>query len=123
MPFCPSCTQEYRAEVKVCPSCEVSLVDHLEERGTNEDLVDVYACVDPQLAELVVDLLRDAGLSPMLRERSFDPFPTNMGTGNEVRIAVPAGQREAANVTLQGALADGVLEPDEGQLPSEVTPT
>jgi hypothetical protein len=123
MPFCPSCTQEYRADVKVCPSCEVSLVAELEDPSTKENHVDVYTCYDGQLAELVVDILRDAGLSPMLRDRAYDPFPTTMGTAGELRISVPAGQAEAAQVTLKGALADGIIMEDEGEVAPGASPT
>ncbi len=116
MPYCPSCEAEYRAGVTVCPSCNVALVDALDETGSSEDLVDVYRCYDAQLGERVLDLLREAGTAPMLRDRGSTAFPTTIGTTAERVVAVPAHEARQARRTLREALGDHVLTEEDGDI-------
>ena len=116
MPFCPSCEQEYRPDVSVCPSCNVSLVAKLEATGSNDDTVDVFVCYDSQLADRVTELLREAGVEALVRDRSSTAFPTNIGMTGEQRIAVPSPQVAAAATALESAVGDGVIAPDQGEI-------
>jgi len=117
MPFCPSCEQEYRPDVTVCPTCNVSLVASLEDAsGTSEDTIDVFVCYDSQLAERVSELLREAGVEALVRDRTSMAFPTTIGTTGEQRIAVPSPQVAAAAAALESAVGDGVITTDEGEI-------
>jgi hypothetical protein len=118
MPFCPSCEQEYRPDVSVCPGCNVSLVAELDapRRGSNDDTVDVFVCYDSQLVERVSELLRDAGVGALVRDRTSTAFPTTVGTSGERRIAVPSPQVGAAAAALERAVGDGVITRDEGEI-------
>jgi hypothetical protein len=116
MPFCPSCEAEYQAGVSSCPTCNTSLVDRLEDTGSREDMVDVYACYDQQLAQRLVELLHDSGLKPFLRDQSSTTFPTNVGTTGERRIAVPSAVAREAIAALQDALDDGVITREDGDI-------
>jgi len=116
MPFCPSCEAEYQPQVRICPACDTAVVDHLDPRGSSEDLVDVFMCYDAQVAERVRELLQEAGTNPMLRDRSSQAFPTTVGTTGERAVAVPASQRETARRALEAALADSVLDKGDGEL-------
>jgi hypothetical protein len=117
MPFCPSCEQEYRPDVSVCPSCNVALVRALDaSRGSPDDTVDVFVCYDSQLVERVSELLRDAGVEALVRDSTSTAFPTNIGTTGERRIAVPSPQVAAAAVALESAVGDGVITKEEGEI-------
>jgi hypothetical protein len=113
MPFCPSCEAEYAAGVRVCSECDVTLVEQLD-KGSSAGTTDVYRCDDPGLAELVASILKGNGLSPLVRDRGVNAFPTN---ANRVQIvAVPEMQVAEARQTLLMALEDGVIGLKDGEL-------
>ena len=116
MPFCPSCEAEYRENVRVCPACATTLVEQLEATGSPEDSVDVYECYDVQLAPRAVELLREGGLEPFVRDTASTAFPVRVGTSSEQRIAVVAHNVARAREILSGAVADGVLATEDGEL-------
>src|SRR4030042_1563431 len=47
MPFCPQCGYEYEEKVKVCPDCEVKLVDQLLEEHFDGEMVEVFRSFSP----------------------------------------------------------------------------
>ncbi len=116
MPLCPSCEAEYEASVRVCPECDTALVDHLESRGSSEDLVDVFVCYDAQVAERVMEVLQEGGVTPMVRDLSSQAFPTSMGRTGARNIAVPESQAEKARRLLADAEADGIVDRQDGEL-------
>ncbi len=60
MPYCPTCRQEFVAEVDTCPDCGVALQATLppSPEEPDEHLVDVLVTNDPAEAEVVVGLLQ-----------------------------------------------------------------
>ncbi len=116
MPFCPICRAEYVSEVSFCPVCNEPLVAELDEAGTDDPMVDVYACYDVQLADRVMSLLREGGIESSRRSLSSSAFPTNIGTNNEFRIAVAADLAARAARLISDATDDGVIAANLGEL-------
>lgn len=78
-------------------------------------MIDVYVCHDIQHAERVADILREAGIEPLLRDRSSTPFPTAVGLMAERRIAVHADGATQARETIRAAIDDGIIG-SEGEI-------
>jgi hypothetical protein len=117
MPFCPACGAEYASTVRICPDCETLLTDQQPNSDaaapTDEDTRDVFLCHDIQLAERVAELLRDGGLSPLVREHRSSAFP--VGVDSECRVAVTASEASQAQAILRQAVADSVLGARDGR--------
>ena len=116
MPFCPSCEAEYESSITTCPDCQARLVTNLEHDASDEDMLDAYVCYDVQLTDRLVLGLKNAGLTPLVRDRIDHAFPTTIGTKSEQRIAVPETQHARAHEILQEAIADGVVSQTDGEL-------
>lgn len=116
MSYCPSCEAEYQGDVSTCPDCDTKLVANLSHDASPEDMLDVYVCYDVQLTDRLVMGLKNAGITPLVRDRIDHAFPTNIGTTAEQRIAVPEHQHSRAHVIIQEAISDGLVSQTDGQL-------
>jgi hypothetical protein len=115
MPICPSCGAEYKAGKNTCADCGASLVDHTDPPIT-ADTVDIYLCYDPQEAQRVIEVLRAAGIDPLLRDQSSSAFPIPaVGSVSQKLIAVTAEDAERARTVVDAAIQDGVIV-GEGQV-------
>lgn len=116
MPYCPSCEAEYQGDVTICPDCNTTLVAELQHHETDEDMVDVFVCYDVPLADRMMLALRNAGITPLVRDHRDHAFPTNIGLSSEQRIAVPATQQARAHAIVQEAVADGLVKQSDGDV-------
>ncbi|MCP4632045.1 MAG: hypothetical protein GY855_03890 [candidate division Zixibacteria bacterium] len=64
MPYCPNCRYEYKIGVRICPDCDEELVDFLPEENelekleTYHDWIQVARFTSPQIAEMLIEVLR-----------------------------------------------------------------
>ncbi len=73
MKYCPKCRYEYEAEVTTCPDCKVALVlelpkedDPLEGEDKYKDWVAMARLTSSQMAEMVLDSLRQKDIPAVL---------------------------------------------------------
>jgi hypothetical protein len=59
--FCPKCKAEYKEGVRICPECDVDLVNELSEDDFME-FVKVFESADPNLTVIIKSILEDAGI-------------------------------------------------------------
>ena len=109
MPFCPDCKAEFKPAILECTDCQTLLLDQLEPCELNVAMGDVYACYGVLEATRIAGLLKEAGLDTLVRDLSLAPFPTNIGTALEQRVAVPSDKHDEALKLLQTAFDDEVL--------------
>lgn len=77
-----------------------------------EALVDSYACYsEPQLSR-VLQLLDEAEIDYLVRDRESSAFPTNVGTTSEKVIAVRSRDRSRVHQIVNDAVADEVISSD-----------
>jgi hypothetical protein len=95
--------------MSTCADCGAALVDHLDEGTTEQDTTDVYVCYDPQESQRVIEVLRAAGIDPLVRDRGSTAFPLNVGTESQKLIAVTREDAERARPIVEAAIQDGVL--------------
>lgn len=79
---------------------------------TQENLRDVYTCYDDQLTGRVLELLEEAGIDALLRDRSSSTFPLSVGTQARQTIAVTDANVAPARLCIAAAIEDGVLTAD-----------
>jgi hypothetical protein len=115
MPNCPACRSEYQAGTKICPECDVALVDKLTDATMAESTVDLYACYETQQAERLAEILEEESIDVLVRDMSSNVFPTSVGKNAQRIIAVPASEAPRARELIETAIKDGVV-PDEGEL-------
>ncbi|RME49805.1 MAG: hypothetical protein D6795_11150 [Deltaproteobacteria bacterium] len=117
MPFCPKCSAEYEPGIEKCYDCGVPLVETLppEAEEKEEEFVEVFRCFDIVEAELVSDLLKEAGIDNFIHEMSIPMFPINAATGSERRIAVGMAERERAVETIRKAIEEERYTPVSGE--------
>ncbi len=115
MPVCPSCQAEYEASMTRCKECDTALVDKLETNVVSEDTTDVYACYEPQLAVRLTEILNEEGVEVLVRDRSSNLFPTNLGKTAQRVIAVATHDVGRARAAIESAIADGVV-PADGEM-------
>ena len=95
MPFCPQCGYEYEEKVKVCPDCEVKLVDQLLEEHFDGEMVEVYSTFSSAEAGLMKEILYGNGIfSALSNELGSGMWGSAPSEAGEVRVYV-SGQGEA----------------------------
>lgn len=93
MAFCPSCEAEYRAEVTVCPDCEIALVPALTPENRVHDTSDrkfvpLRSFKNSIEAEMVFELLDQNGIRAFVRSGEVGIFGTSF-IGGVVMVDEP----------------------------------
>jgi hypothetical protein len=112
MPFCPSRRAEYHTGTEVCAECQTQLVRSLEVEQDTADMVDIYLCYDPQMADRAQALLEENGFEVLVRDSSSTAFPVTVGEAAALHVAVAASHSTEGKKLLADATADGVLTGD-----------
>ena len=118
MPYCPTCKAEYIDGMSRCDDCEKDLVDELPEtedgtRVVDNDTVFValrsYATV--MHAEMVAEVLKNAGIPTMIRSNEMFGAGTGMGMLSApcVQVFVPDEYEQEAR-----DIADSTIDPLKG---------
>jgi uncharacterized OB-fold protein len=117
MPFCPECGYEYEPDVKVCPDCEVKLVDQLTEENFKGNIVEVFGTYSPAEAGMVKELLRQEGIFCALsNELGSGVWGGSMGVESEVKVLVNENNAGKAREMIETYLEDNPLEKGEDML-------
>lgn len=113
---CPSCHQEYSADVRTCPQCGVPLVDQASTDAPDPDLrlVTVFTSENPALVAMARSLLD---------EEQID-YTVNGDVAQELgwvgsAMAVDFQVREGDADRARGLLADLVSSPVEAVSPED----
>ena len=116
MPFCPQCGYEYEAKVRICPDCEVKLVDQLLEEHFEGEMVEAYSTFSPAEASMVKELLYgEAIFSALSNELGSGLWASSPSAAGEVRVFV-ADKDEARARELIKAYLEEDATPEEDEL-------
>jgi uncharacterized OB-fold protein len=120
MPFCPKCGYEYEPDVKVCPDCEVELVDQLTEESFDGDIVEVFGTYSSPEGGMVKELLRQEGIfSALSNELGSGVWGGSIGEESEVKVLVSEKDAGKARELIETYLEDNPLEAPEDVLVCE----
>jgi hypothetical protein len=71
MPYCPVCCDEFEDWVKVCPDCNVPLVEELppkpEHKVVDEPLVNIATAPNEAIASMWAGILEEHGIHCLLK--------------------------------------------------------
>lgn len=114
MPFCPNCKYEYLPGVKVCPDCEVELVEQLEEVKTyqSEDFTMVYTCSEIYEAQIIKANLEGAGIPTFILSEKDSNFPA-LGDLAVIKLFVKNEDTKFALDYIKNYLQNGNFSNDE----------
>jgi uncharacterized Zn finger protein (UPF0148 family) len=105
--FCPNCGDEFRPGFTVCPDCDVSLVDRLEEQKDPEveELVTIATFADAFEASMARGALEAEGIPAFVPTDSFGSFGSGPRTSNRpwAELKVRASDRARAVELLKQA--------------------
>ena len=114
MPFCPECGYEYEENVKVCPDCEVKLVDQLLEEHFDGEMVEVYSTFSSAEAGLMKEILYGNGIfSALSNELGSGMWGSAPSEAGEVRVYVSGRDEARARELIQTYLEDNPLTESE----------
>lgn len=113
MPYCPSCTAEYNAQVTRCVECDEELVASLPadpgDAYANLEFYDVYVAADQLEAEIIKSLLEREAVDAAVRDPGLSPLPLSIGDSAEVRFAVADKDRVKAIALIRDAIQDEAI--------------
>lgn len=99
MPVCPNCKYEYIEGIKICPDCNVELVDPSELKQPvelkEENWVVVYSTDQEYKAEMFKDNLESAGIEVSILSQKDHNFPAP-GNFSVIKILVKREDAESA---------------------------
>ncbi len=71
MPYCPECHDEFEDWIKVCPDCNIALVDKLPDSSrrkiSNEPIVHIATAPNEIVANIWSGILEENGIRCMLK--------------------------------------------------------
>jgi hypothetical protein len=102
--YCPACKSEFHDGIKICPSDNENLVDHLDD---DDLLVDIYLAKDEIEAERIISYLRSEGINCQESDTGISQLPAAGDKGFVILVA--KSQRAEAKVFLEEARRDQVI--------------
>lgn len=120
MAYCPKCRTPFVEGVTVCSECQRKLVEVLGPNDqTSVDTQEVYRCYDRLQADLVCTILLNEDIECFVRDMTSSSFPTAVGSGGELRIAVEKPAAARARTLLVEAIESGEVAEDGALLGGE----
>ena len=114
MPFCPQCGYEYEEKVKVCPDCEVKLVEELLEEHFEGEMVEVFRSFSPAQAGMVKEIFYGEGIfSALSNELGSGMWGSTPSEACEVRVYISKPDEERARELVRVYLEDNPLSESE----------
>jgi Putative prokaryotic signal transducing protein len=109
MRYCPTCKQEFAADVRECPSDKVALVDELPFQTVSGDeatWVEIASTGSAEEARLLQGFLDGAGIPAQIENVKFSMEPINFGIMGDIRVYVDAEDEKRALDLLRQRDAD-----------------
>ena len=110
MPYCPKCRDEFQDWVKVCPHCDVALVDKLPSAPKQEEhdapLLHIATAPSEQVAYMWAGILADHGIRCLVKAGDLRAvgYVFSYNLGDEIHVL--ASQAERAAQILVALLED-----------------
>jgi len=101
MPFCPKCRDEFQDRVKVCPDCNVALVEKLpptppKRKEQDEPLVHLATAPNEQVANMWSDILKEHGIRCLLKGGELRAAMYSLTYNQQYEIHVLASKAKKA---------------------------
>ena len=104
MLYCPQCRDEFQDWVKVCPDCNVSLVDQLpvqdEDEETEEPVVYIATAPNESVANMWAGILEEHGIRCLLKSANLRAAMYAFTHNMTCRLHVLASQADQAREIL-----------------------
>ncbi|MFZ2493987.1 MAG: hypothetical protein WA208_21105 [Thermoanaerobaculia bacterium] len=118
MPYCPTCKQEFDADVNECPDDKVALVDELPFHtlpGSDTTWVEIASAGTDEEARLLQGFLEAQGIPAQIENLKFNMEPINFGTMGEIRIYVQQEDEQRTQGLLRSRDQQYERLDDEGE--------
>ena len=110
--FCEKCKAEYRDGIKVCPVCNISLVDFTEEKNEtvfdpNEKACKLCSVADEFEAEIIISKLRSEGVYAYKKLKGIDGYNKILLGRTVLGVDIIVGEKsleKAREITKSNAL-------------------
>ncbi|UCD83696.1 MAG: DUF2007 domain-containing protein [Deltaproteobacteria bacterium] len=110
MAYCPKCKAEYQPGIRFCADCGVKLTSFIEPEKDNwVNFKEIYISYSGLEAERIKTLLEENWIDCIVRNMRISPYPINIGSFSEHRIAVDEEKKAQAIEIIQEAIADGYI--------------
>jgi hypothetical protein len=110
MPYCPKCREEYQDWVKVCPDCNVALVDKLpelpERKISKEPIVHIATAPNEMVANMWSEILEENGIHCLLQGGELQAAMYASPLAVPYKIYVLESEAEKAKEVLEPFLED-----------------
>ena len=122
MSFCPKCKYEYKADVLLCPDCNIALVDHLDIQQSaavrpDDSWVVIGGVHSGIKTEIARGSLDSSNIPSVLMSSAFNDIDnglnTNVASHKEGNIImVPREYKSEAELILETVLGDEFIQLD-----------
>jgi len=110
MPYCPECRDEFEEWVKVCPDCNVALVEELPPQPVHEDmdesLVHIATAPGEPIANMWSGILEEHGIQCLLKGGNLGAAMYASTLNLPYKVYVLASQADDAKRILAPFLED-----------------
>ena len=100
MPYCPKCRDEFQDWVKVCPDCNVALVEKLpplpKRKKKDEPLVHIATAPNEAVANMWSDILKEHDIRCLLKSGKLRAAMYSLTYNQQYEIHVLASEAKKA---------------------------
>jgi hypothetical protein len=105
VPYCPECRDEFQDWVKVCPDCNVALVEKLppipkRKKKRDEPLVHIATAPNEMIANMWSGILKEQGINCLLKGSELKAAMYSLTFNQPYEIHVLASVAERAKEIL-----------------------
>ena len=111
MPYCPECRDEFQDWVKVCPDCNVALVEKLpplpkrkklvsKRKKRDEPMVHIATAPNDMIANMWLGILKEHGIGCLLKSDDLRAAMYSFTYNQQCKIYVLVSEAEKAKEIL-----------------------